>query len=221
MQNTLRASKRNRTGRSGRTYRSLLLASSRAQLFRNKINIVAYSIVAPTRIRHRGGLPLVGNKLTKGQGTRGTHRFARKTRGVLSTRALSPRVSSAGSGGRSGGTNLSCLYRASSDGDPTPSLGWMANLATSKWHPGTMGTKRRSRPRPVFCFIPPVDMPRYLSCILTLADLISDIFLCLARSSRNHKDRGPAGRNDFRIEGQKPVPTARRLTRTRHDSVPR
>lgn len=31
-----------------------------------------------------------------------------------------------------------------------------------------MGTKRRSRPRTEFCFIPPVDKPRYLSCILTL-----------------------------------------------------
>ena len=27
------------------------------------------------------------------------------------------------------------------------------------------------------------------------------------RSARNHKDWGPAGRDDFRIEGQKPVPT--------------
>lgn len=158
-------------------------------------------------------LPLVSN-WWRDKGLEG-HTGSRAKLAALSTRALSPCVSSAGSGGRSGGTNLSCLYRASSDGDPTPSLGWMANLATSKWHPGTMGTKRRSRPRPVFCFIPPVDKPRYLSCILTLADLISDIFLCLARSSRNHKDRGPSGRDDFRIEGQKPVPTVKRLTRTR------
>lgn len=45
----------------------------------------------------------------------------------------------------------------------------------------TMGTKRHGVFAKGFCFIPPVDKPRYLSCILTLADFISDIFLCLNR----------------------------------------
>lgn len=66
----------------------------------------------------------------------GTHRFARETRGSSSFTAAAHRpgalidagryrrrVSFAKSAGRSGGTNLSYLYQASSDGDPTPSLG--------------------------------------------------------------------------------------------------
>lgn len=70
---------------------------------------------------------------------------------------------------------------------------WQTALPRSDTRP-TMGTKRRSRPRPGFCFIPPVDKPHYLSCILTLADFISDIFLCPLRArvfvaDREHQAR--------------------------------
>jgi len=68
-----------------------------------------------------------------------------------------------------------------------------------------MGTKRRSRPRSGFCFIPLVDKPRYLSCILSPADLISDIFLCRsARVPRGSRRSGvKESRDGFGVEGQK------------------
>lgn len=80
-----------------------------------------------------------------------------------------------------------------------------------------MGTKRRSRPRSGFCFIPAVDKPRYLSCILTLADFISDIFLCLAShraAVAYHKDRG----EDFGWLSHRRTKTC---ARNEHRSLPR
>lgn len=91
--------------------------------------------------------------------------------------------SSAKSSSRSGGTNLSFLYQASSDGDPTPRPG----NRMQRYLEVTPGPQWEQSGVQLFAgvlFHSAVDKPRYLSCILTLADFILDIFLCLARCSR-------------------------------------
>ena len=105
------------------------------------------------------------------------------------------------SSSRSGGTNLSFLYQASSDGDPTPRPG----NRMQRYLEVTPGPQWEQSGVLLFAgvlFHSAVDKPRYLSCILTLADFILDIFLCLWLAARARILKEPG------IPSPAPIPLA-------------